>query len=247
MRDISEEPVPRHSGHHWRILVAEEDPILSDALARFLRGSGHSVECVADGRAAIRTLDSGDFDLLVLDLGLPIVTGTQVLKQIRTRTDHLPVLLISALDDAEDRVRNLGLAVDDCLPIPFGLDEFAARIDRLASPGAQSAPVRPPKCGPSTCDPADSTARLGGIDLGLSQRDGALLELLVRRAGTLVTFEEIACRLSEWSEGVGEARVADCVDRLRDCLLNCALRIVAVRGLGYCLVELERSGAAGSG
>lgn len=233
-------PAPGCGGPALRVLIAEDDPVLAAALARFLRGAGISVECAADGREAVRLLDAPAFDLLVLDLGLPVVSGMQVLEQVSARRSGLPVLLISAFDDAMERVRWQGLAVDDFLPKPFGLDEFAQKVNRLVSRAPPSAPG-PSRFGPLVCDPAGAYARLDGIDLELTAPESALLALLAERAGGLVAPEELARRLSGFE--ADRESVDVCMRRLRERLAGSALRVVTVRGLGFRLEDL-RSPAA---
>lgn len=222
------------------ILIAEDDSILSDGLAYFLRKRGHSVALVADGAAAVRAINAEGIDLLILDFGLLKVAGTEVLKLFRARNPRLPVLLISGLDDAHDRVRRLGLMVDEYLPKPFGLKEFEASICKLTQQPSvlKSLPL---EFGPLTFDPASGDMRLGKDALELPPHERSLLGLLLQLATRLIGNHEFAKRLSEWMDVVGHDAAEKQVADLRRRLENSGLRIVLVRGLGYRLVEAEKS------
>jgi len=114
-----------------RILIAEDDPILADGLAVSLREDGHSVDCVATGAEADYAIASFEFDLLILDIGLPRMNGFEVLKRLRGRSRDLPVLILTAQDGIEARVRGLDLGADDYLAKPFALEELKARVRAL--------------------------------------------------------------------------------------------------------------------
>ena len=115
-----------------RILVAEDDPLLANGLIRALRAAGYATDSVCDGRAADTALMTQQFDLLILDIGLPGLDGFQVLKRARERNLDVPVLILSALDAVENRVRGLDLGADDYLVKPFELSELEARVRALA-------------------------------------------------------------------------------------------------------------------
>jgi len=120
-------------GINVRILIAEDDSTLSDALERSLRMSGHAVDRAADGESALQLLDTGEFDLLILDHGLPRLDGTEVLERARQLSGRLAVILISAAEDAALRVRRRGLSVDAFLIKPFGLDAWMPRFKGLCA------------------------------------------------------------------------------------------------------------------
>ncbi len=222
------------------ILIAEDDSILSDGLAYFLRKRGHSVALAADGETAIRAINADGIDLLVLDFGLLKVAGTEVLKSFRAQNPHLPVLLISGLDDAYDRVLRMGLTVDEYLPKPFGLKEFEASIGKLTQQPFATTSL-PLEFGPLTFDPASGDISLRKDALELRPHERSLLGLLIQLAARSIGNQEFAKRLSEWMNDVGHNAVDNEVDGLRRRLENSGLRIVLVRGLGYRLVEEEKS------
>ena len=124
-----------------RILLAEDDQVLADGLCRSLRKAGYAVDHVAHGSEADSALSLHSFDLLVLDLGLPGLSGLEVLRKLRSRQSSLPVLILTAADSVEQRVRALDLGADDFMAKPFSLDELEARVRALVrrSMGASSA------------------------------------------------------------------------------------------------------------
>jgi two-component system OmpR family response regulator len=134
-----------------RILVAEDDAILADGLTRTLRQSGYAVDWVKTGIEADSALDANDFDLLILDIGLPKKSGLEVLRRLRGRDSRMPVLILTALDGVNDRVRGLDAGADDYMPKPFDLAELAAcarsraaawRVARPSSSTARSPTTR---------------------------------------------------------------------------------------------------------
>jgi len=118
-----------------RILIAEDDAVLAEGLTQSLRQSGYSVDCVQDGAAADAALAAGQFDLLILDVGLPRLSGFELLKRLRGRNSSVPVLVLTALDGVDDRVRGLDLGADDYLAKPYALEELQARVRALTRRG----------------------------------------------------------------------------------------------------------------
>lgn len=123
-----------------RILIAEDDSILADGLSRSLRHNGYAVDAVRDGLAADSALAAQAFDLLILDLGLPQLAGLEVLRRLRARNSALPVLILTAADSIEQRVKGLDLGADDYMAKPFALSELEARVRALTRRGAAAAP-----------------------------------------------------------------------------------------------------------
>ncbi|OXH82304.1 DNA-binding response regulator, partial [Burkholderia multivorans] len=111
-----------------RILIAEDDSILADGLTRSLRQSGYAVDHVKSGVEADTALSMQTFDLLILDLGLPKMSGLDVLKRLRARNSNLPVLILTAADSVDERVKGLDLGADDYMAKPFALNELEARV-----------------------------------------------------------------------------------------------------------------------
>lgn len=221
-----------------RILVAEDDAILADGVTRTLRQSGYAVDWVNNGAEADSALDTDNFDLLILDIGLPKVSGLDVLKRLRARDSRLPVLILTALDGVHDRVRGLDAGADDYLAKPFDLSELEARVRALVRRGMAGGPTLL-RHGPLTYDQVGRVARLGGEALDLSAREISLLEIFLQRAGRLVSKDQLVSHLCEWGEEVSANAIEVYVHRLRKKLEPGGVRIVTVRGLGYSLEKPE--------
>ena len=218
-----------------RILLAEDDQVLADGLCRSLRGSGYAVDHVGNGSDADSALALHEYDLLILDLGLPRMPGLEVLKRLRARSGGLPVLILTAADSVEQRVRGLDLGADDFMAKPFALTELEARVRALVrrSMGASTSQLR---CGPLVYDQVGRMAWLNDQPLELSAREVGLLEILLQRAGRLVSKEQIVSHLCEWGEEVSHNAIEVYMHRLRKKLETGGnVRIATVRGLGYCL------------
>jgi two-component system OmpR family response regulator len=217
-----------------RLLIAEDDPILADGLLHSLRGCGYAVDCVDDGAAADAALAVTDFDVVILDLGMPRMSGLEVLRRLRGRKSTVPVLILTARDGLEDRVRGLDLGADDYLTKPFELAELEARVRALAR-RAGHAGQAVVEHGALAFDTVGRVARLGGVALELSARELGVLEILLARAGRMVSKEQILEHLCDWDADVSENAVEVYVHRLRKKLEPGGVRITTLRGLGYCL------------
>ncbi|KQP20789.1 response regulator transcription factor [Pseudorhodoferax sp. Leaf265] len=222
-----------------RILIAEDDQVLADGLLRALRSSGAAVDHVASGSeadAALRT--SSQFDLLILDLGLPRMHGLEVLRALRGRGSALPVLILTAADSVEERVKGLDYGADDYMAKPFSLQELEARVRALTrrGSGATSSSIRH---GPLEYDQAGRVATIDGRMVELSARELGLLEVLLQRAGRLVSKDQLVERLCEWGEEVSTNAIEVYIHRLRKKIEKGPIRIATVRGLGYCLEKIN--------
>ena len=222
-----------------RILIAEDDQVLADGLLRALRSSGAAVDHVANGTeadAALRT--SSQFDLLILDLGLPRMHGLEVLKALRGRGSALPVLILTAADSIDERVKGLDYGADDYMAKPFSLQELEARVRALTrrGMGGTSSAIRH---GPLEYDQAGRVATIDGRMVELSARELGLLEVLLQRAGRLVSKDQLVERLCEWGEEVSTNAIEVYIHRLRKKIEKGPIRIATVRGLGYCLEKIS--------
>jgi two-component system OmpR family response regulator len=217
-----------------RILVAEDDAILADGVLRSLRQAGYAVDWVKNGLEADAALDADEFDLLILDIGLPKKSGLDVLKRLRARDSRLPVLILTALDGVNDRVRGLDAGADDYLAKPFELAELEARVRALTRRGMAGGPTLL-RHGALSYDQVGRTARVNGELLELSAREVSLLEIFLQRAGRLVSKDQLVSHLCEWGEEVSPNAIEVYVHRLRKKLEAGGVRIVTVRGLGYSL------------
>ena len=220
-----------------RILIAEDDQVLADGLLRALRSGGYAVDRVADGAAADAALASQEFDLLILDPGLPRVHGLEVLRRLRARGSAVPVLILTAADSVEQRVTGLDLGADDYMAKPFSLQELEARVRALTRRGlgTASAVIRH---GPLTFDASGRVAYLDGQMLELSAREIGLLEVLLQRTGRLVSKDQLVERLCAWGEEVSNNAIEVYIHRLRKKIEQGPVRIATVRGLGYCLEKI---------
>ena len=220
-----------------RILIAEDDQVLADGLLRTLRGNGYVVDHVASGSEADAALSTQEFDLLILDLGLPRLHGFEVLKKLRGRGSSTPVLILTAVDSVEQRVKGLDLGADDYMAKPFSLQELEARVRALARRGMGAA-SNVIKHGPLTFDATGRVAYIHDTMVELSARELGLLEVLLQRAGRLVSKDQLVERLCEWGDEVSNNAIEVYIHRLRKKIEQGPIRIATVRGLGYCLEKI---------
>lgn len=222
-----------------RILIAEDDAIIADGLCRSLRASGYAVDRAANGLDADTALVANNYDLLILDLGLPKLPGLEVLKRLRARGATVPVLILTAMDGTEDRVRGLDLGADDYMVKPFELPELEARVRALVRRSSGHSPMM--YHGPLRYDQVGRVALMNGVPLDLSARELGLLEVLISRAGRLVSKDQLVDQLCGWGEEVSHNAIEVYVHRLRKKLEPGGVRIATVRGLGYCLEKPQEA------
>ncbi len=226
-----------------RILLAEDDGVLADGLSRSLRAGGYAVDTVDSGTDADVAMVAQSYDLLILDLGLPRMPGLEVLRRLRSRNDLVPVLILTAADSIDQRVRGLDLGADDYMAKPFALSELEARVRALVRRrmGSSSSRVR---YGPLTYDQIGRAVYIDEQLLELSAREIGLLEILLQRVGRLVSKEQIVEHLCEWGDEISYNAIEVYMHRLRKKLEGGGVKIATVRGLGYCLERLPESGVA---
>ena len=220
-----------------RILIAEDDQVLADGLLRSLRAAGYAVDRVATGSEADAALAAHEFDLVILDLALPKLHGFEVLRKLRARGSSTPVLILTAADSVEQRVKGLDLGGDDYMAKPFSLQELEARVRALMRRGLGTA-SNLLRHGPLTFDASGRVAYLNDQLVELSARELGLLEVLLQRAGRLVSKEQLVERLCEWGDEVSNNAIEVYVHRLRKKIEHGPVRIATVRGLGYCLEKI---------
>jgi len=223
-----------------RILLAEDDAIIADGLIRALRKAGYAVDHVGNGLDADTALLSQTFDLLILDLGLPKLHGIDVLRRLRSRKSVTPVLILTAQDGIEDRVRGLDAGADDYLTKPFALPELEARVRALTRRGTGQATRI--EFGALSYDQAERIVKVHGQLIDLSAREMAVLEVLMLRAGRLVGKEQLVDHLCGWDEEVSTNAIEVYVHRLRKKIETAGVRIATLRGLGYCLEKIQADG-----
>ncbi|AAZ96089.1 Two component Transcriptional regulator, Winged helix family [Thiobacillus denitrificans ATCC 25259] len=213
-----------------RILLVEDDALLGDGLKAGLSQSGFAVDWLRDGEAAVTALTTERFAAVVLDLGLPRRDGLSVLQWLRGRGDPTPVLVLTARDQLEDKVRGLDLGADDYVLKPFDLDEVAARLRALMRRAhGKSAPLL--KLGDIELDPAARSVTQRGQPVDLTGREFDLLHVLLQSSGHVLTRRMLEEQLYTWDEGVGSNALEVHVHHLRRKLGNDVIR--TVRGVGY--------------
>ncbi len=218
-----------------RLLIVEDDPLIAHSLVKALGPLGNTVETfsrLAEARAA---LAHSRFDLIVLDLGLPDGNGLTLLGELRERSDATPVLILTARDGVEERVRGLDLGADDYLAKPFSVAELEARVRALLRRSQQRTDNRL-QFGPLCFDPTTGVATLHGEALALPRRELGLLEGLLLHAGRIAPREMLETRLFGFGE-VGPNALEVYISRLRKRLQTSGLRIRTLRGLGYRLED----------
>jgi two-component system OmpR family response regulator len=224
-----------------RILLAEDDALLADAISRALTQSAHAVDVAATGLEADRSLAASPYDLVILDVGLPGIDGFEVLRRLRGRRSLVPVLLLTVRDTVEDRVAGLDLGADDYLTKPFNLSELEARVRALirrAHASASSNIVH----GRVRFDMAGRRVYCDDQPLDLTSREVAMLEILMLRAGRVVTKQQILDHLYGWDDVSSGNAVEVFVYRLRKKIERTGLDIQTVRGMGYLIDRAEVAG-----
>lgn len=217
-----------------RILLIEDDRVLGDAMMRSLQQVGYAVDWARDGKAADLALRDQVYDLTLLDLGLPQLDGFEVLRRLRSRRSSLPVLIVTARDSLDDRIKGLDLGADDYVLKPFDMPELLARA-RAHIRRAQATPTTEILYGPLMYDTATRMVRISGEPFNLSARELGILETLLMKTGKVITKELLVEKLCNWDEVLGSNAIEVYVHRLRKKLQPHGIDISTVRGLGYML------------
>jgi DNA-binding response OmpR family regulator len=217
---------------NMRILLVEDDELLGDGLRVGLRQRGFAPDWLRDGLSARDALKSEDYAAVVLDLGLPRLDGLSLLRATRASGDAVPVLVLTARDALPSKVEGLDSGADDYLVKPVDLDELAARLRALIRrANGQASPLL--KVGAIELDPAGRRVRLGSENVELPAKELAILELLMRNVGKVVSKNQIESALYGWSEGVESNAVEVHIHHLRRKLGAETIR--TLRGIGYLL------------
>ena len=215
-----------------RVLVVEDDPLLGDALQAGLKQRGFGVDWITDGVAAELALRSESFAAVVLDLGLPRLDGLQLLGKERAKGSKVPVLVLTARDAVEDRVRGFDTGADDYVVKPVDLDELAARLRALIRRSCgEPAPIL--EQGELRLDPAARTVAWRGLPVELQAKEFNLLQEFMLNVGRVLSREQLEGRLYAWGEEVESNAVEVHVHHLRRKLAPELIR--TVRGVGYVL------------
>jgi len=218
-----------------RILLVEDDALLGDALQVGLRQAGYAVDWLRDGAAAEAALAAEQFSAVVLDLGLPRLAGLDLLKKLRARGDRTPVIVLTARDAVDDRVRGLDLGADDYVVKPVALAELDARV-RAVTRRAAGLARGLLEVGPLVIDPGARQVTYRGAPVELQPREYALLHVLALRAGQVLTRGQLESQLYEWDDALDSNAIEVHVHRLRRKLDPGLIR--TVRGVGYMLARV---------
>jgi DNA-binding response OmpR family regulator len=217
-----------------RILLVEDDALLGDALQAGLKQAGHAVDWTRDGVSAETALATEEYAAVVLDLGLPRKDGLDVLRNLRARKRALPVLILTARDTVEDRIRGLDAGADDYLVKPFDLGELNARLRALLRrAGGQPAPVL--AASGITLDPASRIVEYRGKPVELSSKEYALLQALMQQPGRALSRAQLEQHLYAWGDEIGSNTVEVYIHHLRRKLDAEAIR--TLRGIGYVIAR----------
>jgi DNA-binding response OmpR family regulator len=217
-----------------RILVVEDDPLLGRGVQAALEQAGFAADWVRDGVAAGAALDAGKYAAVVLDLGLPRLEGLELLRQARAKGDRTPVLILSARDALEDRVKGLDAGADDYLVKPFRVEELAARLRALVRRShGEAAPVL--SVAGVTLDPGARSVDWRGREVELPAREFDVLHELMLNAGRVLSREYLQGRVYRWGEEVESNAIDVHVHHLRRKLAPELIR--TIRGVGYVLAR----------
>jgi two-component system OmpR family response regulator len=214
-----------------RMLVVEDDRLLAEGLVSVLTRAGHAVDHTANGRYADTLLGRDAYDLLVLDVGLPDIDGFEVLRRLRARRSSTSVLVLTARDAIEDRVRGLDMGADDYLTKPFSVTEFEARVRALLR--RNLTPETPLSVAGLTVDRAAKRVRIRDKPVDLTPREWALLELFLTRPGRVLSKEQIGESLFSVDGDLSPNAIEVHVSRLRAKIEPAGVHIRTVRGFGY--------------
>lgn len=222
-----------------RILLVEDDTVLADGLTHVLGQSGYSVTGATSGAYAESALLTQSFDLVILDLGLPDMEGCELLRRLRARKNPVPVLVLTARDALDDRVKGLQWGADDYMIKPFDLRELEARIHALIR--RRYGGFGDLKVGRLMLDALNRQVLVDDVPIILSAREYGVLETLLIHAGRVVSKDRIAQRLSAGNEELGDNAIEVYIHRLRKRMEAFGVKIRTVRGLGY-LLEKDADG-----
>ena len=214
-----------------RVLLVEDDPMIGEAIQGALKDASYAADWVKDGQAALTTLGCQHYDLVLLELGLPGKDGLDVLASIRAKDNSVPLLIITARDDLDARLRGLDGGADDYVSKPFQMAELLARMRAvLRRKGGMATPTL--TNGVVSLDPAPKEASVnGGSSVQLSNREFSLLQALLVRPGAILSRSELEDRIYGWGEEVESNAVEFLIHALRRKLGSEVIK--NVRGVGW--------------
>lgn len=206
--------------------------MIGAAVQQALADAAHAVDWVTDGQQALAAAFTHAYDMLLLDLGLPLRDGFDVLRQVRSRNPQVPILIVTARDEVEDRIAGLDLGADDYVLKPFDVQELLARMRAVVRRQAGTAtPVL--TNGAITLDPVTRDVAFDGRSAALSGREFSLLQALLLRPGAILSRQELEERIYGWNEEVESNTVEVLIHGIRRKLGPKVIR--NVRGVGWCV------------
>jgi two-component system OmpR family response regulator len=213
-----------------KILVVEDNPTLADGLTRALEHEGFAVDCALTGAIALQRAPGFDPDLVVLDLGLPDIDGMEVLKGLRKKKKTLPILILTARDALDDKVRALDSGADDYLPKPFEMAELLARL-RVLARRLGTATTSLITIGMVSLDLASHELKVDDSASVLTRREYMVIKALMENAGRIQTKEMLESKLYGWGEQIASNTIEVHISNLRKKLPKGFIQ--TVRGVGY--------------
>ena len=216
------------------ILLVEDDAILADGLVHTLNKTGYSVTCAKTGSYAEQIIQAHDFDLIILDLGLPDMDGLVLLRKFRLRKVPVPILILTARDGINDRIEGIEQGADDYMTKPFELRELEARIHALIRRcyGGFRNDI---EIGRLVLNTHDLQVLADGLPMPLSAREYGVLEILMMQAGKVVSKDRFVQRLSTEGEALADNAIEVYIHRVRKRIEQYGVVIKTLRGLGYLL------------
>lgn len=213
-----------------RVLLVEDDRMIGEAIESALQAATYAVDWTRDGLAALIAIESQNYDLMLLDLGLPKKDGMTVLNSIRAKGNLMPVLIISARDAVEDRIKGLDAGADDYVLKPFEMTELLARMRAvLRRKGGAAGPIL--SNGVISLDPTSREAIINGDAVRLSAREFSLLYTLMIRPGAILSRSDLEDRVYGWNEEVESNAIEFLIHALRKKLGNSSIK--NIRGVGW--------------
>jgi two-component system, OmpR family, response regulator QseB len=220
-----------------RILVAEDDELLGDGIKKGLeKQQGYIVDWLKDGATALQAIKSEGYEIVILDLGLPKMDGLSVLKELRSSGIDTPVLILTARDTPEDRVKGLDYGADDYLTKPFDIGELYARIraiHRRATHRIENKITH----GRLILDPSAHSVTMDGLLLNIPRREFALLIKLLENTGSVISREQLTQSLYNWDDEIDSNTLEVHIHNLRKKLGNSLIR--TIRGVGYMIDKID--------
>jgi len=218
-----------------RILLVEDDDSLGAAVAEALVLAGNATDWVKTAAHALHAIEIELFDLLILDLGLPDHDGFYVIRQVRSKKNSVPILVLTARDAIDSRIKGLDLGADDYLVKPVAMAELCARARALLRRANNSHPQI--MIGKLALDVAGKQVCVAGKPIELSAREWSVLEYLAIHADKIISKEQLIQAITNWDQELSPNAIEAYVHRLRSKLANSHVDIRTVRGLGYMLSE----------